>query len=209
MATKDLRELRRGDVRHFPQLNRPPQNARKRSDPFIGYAARDDHFEVAEIGVDVQRKTVAGDPTRDSHADGTDLLIADPNPSQAGYSRSSDAELREGSNQHLFDVAHVAVNIAAVRLEVDDGIADKLSGPVIGHVAATACFVNFNCFGLELLLICEDVGAVGPAPEREYVWVLEEQQLFRALTGAKPLNCAFLKLEAVVVWNKAQPSSFA
>ncbi len=144
LAAEDLRELRRGDVRDFAQLNLRTQKPRKRSDAFVGYATRDDHFEIAEIGVHVQREPMAGDPTRDPHADCPDLLVADPNSRQAGDSRSGDAELRDRSNQHFFDVAHVAVNIAAVRFEVDDRVADKLAGPVIGHVAAAARFVNFD-----------------------------------------------------------------
>ena len=36
------------------------------------------------------------------------------------------------------------MNVAAIRFEVDDRVADKLARPVIGNVAAAAGFVNLN-----------------------------------------------------------------
>ena len=41
-------------------------------------------------------------------------------------------------DQHLLEIAHVAVHVAAIRLQVDDRIADELARAVIGHVAAAA-----------------------------------------------------------------------
>jgi hypothetical protein len=62
---------------------------------------------------------------------------------------------------------------------------------------------------LKLLLICEDVGAIGPAPKREHVWVFQQQQLLWRFARPKTLDCFFLQADTVVVWNKAKPSSFA
>ena len=35
-----------------------------------------------------------------------------------------------GADQHLLEVAHVAVDVAALRLEVEDRVADELTGTV-------------------------------------------------------------------------------
>src|SRR4030095_10033802 len=77
LATEDIRESRSGDLGHFGQLNLPPDKTGKRGNSFIGYAARNDHFEVTEIGVYVQRESVAGDPTGDPYSNCPDLFSTD------------------------------------------------------------------------------------------------------------------------------------
>ena len=47
-------------------------------------------------------------------------------------------------DQHLLEIAHVAVDVAAVGLQIDDRIADELTGPVIRHVAAAAGFDDLD-----------------------------------------------------------------
>jgi hypothetical protein len=53
------------------------------------------------------------------------------------------------------------------------------------------------------LPISEDVRPIGPAPEREYVRVFEEEQLLRSVAGAETLNRAFLDAKTVVVSDEA------
>ena len=48
----------------------------------IGDAARHDQIEIVEIGRDVERKSMAGDPARDAHADRRELFAADPDAGQ-------------------------------------------------------------------------------------------------------------------------------
>src|SRR5215210_5898691 len=67
--------------------------------------------------------------------------VADPCPGQAGDAARFYAVVRADANHHLFDIAHVAVHVAAVRLQVEDRVADDLSWAVIGDVAASSGLV--------------------------------------------------------------------
>ena len=49
-------------------------------------------------------------------------------------------------DQRFLDVAHVLVHVAPVGLQVEDGIADQLTGTVIGDVAAAAGFEHRDAF---------------------------------------------------------------
>ena len=64
--------------------------------------------------------------------------IADPDAGQAGDTGGGDAELRDRLDQDLFEIAHVAVHVAAILRQLEDRIADQLPGAVIRDVAAAA-----------------------------------------------------------------------
>ena len=88
---------------------------------------------------DVQREAVARHPARDAHADRGELRRRRPRrPSGRRAARPAMPKRGDGADQHLFEVAHVAVHVAAIRLQIDDRIADELPGAVVGDVAAAA-----------------------------------------------------------------------
>ena len=133
----------------------------------VGNAARIDQAEVAEIGGDVEGKSVRSDTAGYVNADGTDLSFpfclvlahrgAIPVPSTnrrapdageaADASREYTVDTTE-TNEGLFHHAHevygpetVAVGIAQTA-EVEDGVSDELAGTVIGNVASSVDFVE-------------------------------------------------------------------
>ena len=73
---------------------------------------------------------MAGDPARDPDADRRQLLVARPRRrSGPATRRAVDAVVGRRANQHFFEIADVAVHVAAIGLQVDDRIADELAGP--------------------------------------------------------------------------------
>src|SRR4051812_28778319 len=100
---------------------------------------------------------MAGDPARDADADGRDLLVADPHPGEPGHPPGADAELSDGTDQHGLEVANVAMHVAAIRLEIEDGVSDQLTWPVIRDVAAAAGLHDLDAAGLQHLLAGHDV----------------------------------------------------
>ena len=58
----------------------PPQFLLDRSNFRPGQTARDNSFEVAEIGVHVEGQAVAGDPPSHSDTDRSDLPFSNPYP---------------------------------------------------------------------------------------------------------------------------------
>ena len=93
----------------------------------------------------VEREAVARDPARNPNPNRRHLLVSNPDAGQARDARSRNAEIRRGTNQHLFEIAHVAMHIAPIGLQVDDRIADDLPGAVIGDIAPSASMLPTSC----------------------------------------------------------------
>jgi hypothetical protein len=102
----------------------------------------------------------------------------------------------EGANspdEHLFEVTDVAMNIAAVRTQSDDRIADELTRAVVSHVAAPRSLVQLDPKVLKLgwcdVEIFQTVSRAHA--EGHHVRMLDEQQHIRNLSGVsfgdKPL----------------------
>src|SRR3712207_9229544 len=66
---------------HIYHRHLTPQFALEARHPVLADAARCDPVEPAEVGPDVERESVGGDPTgRELHAYGGDLALLDPHP---------------------------------------------------------------------------------------------------------------------------------
>src|SRR5437899_2273050 len=106
-------------------------------------AAWHDHGERSEIDGDVEREAVHRDPSRDAHADRADLREVarprDPPPRvrivaigpdadvlfvDAGF----DVEIARDEDHRFGERAHVLADVATIGLEIEDRIADELSG---------------------------------------------------------------------------------
>ncbi len=55
----------------------------------IGDAAGIDQFKIIEIGRDIERQAVIGDPVRDGNPDRRDFAIVDPDAGQPGFNPAS------------------------------------------------------------------------------------------------------------------------
>ena len=98
------------------------------------------------------------------------------------------------------------MDVAAIGLEVDNGIADELTGAVIGDVAATSCFVDVDASSRKLIGRGEDVAApaVPPHAERQDVWMFEEEQQIVHLTSLPFIDERALQRECVVVRDEPE-----
>src|SRR5215213_652593 len=114
---------------------------------------------MVELRRDVEREAVAGDPSGDPDPDRRDLLRADPRTGQAGDPAGGHTPIGADADHHFLDVANVAMHVAAIRLEVDDRVADDLPGTVIRHVAAAAGLLDVDATFRKLLRSRDDVGA--------------------------------------------------
>ena len=143
LATEDLPKMPRRYHGNLAEINFTPKNSRDRSHSLIRYSARNDHLEVAEISIHIQRESVACYPSRNSHSNRRDFFITYPNARKPYDAPAFNSVIRDRANQHFFEVAHVAMNVTAIRFEIDDGITDELTGAVIGDVSAAPGFVDF------------------------------------------------------------------
>ena len=122
------------------------QGGERRHTP-VRHAARHDQVEIVEVGRHVEREPVARHPPGDSDADRGQLAVAHPDTRQPRHAPGFDAVVGRHPDQHFLEIAHVAVDVAAVGLQIDDGIADELAGAVVGDVAAAPGLEHFDRAG--------------------------------------------------------------
>src|SRR5579859_7128535 len=106
-------------------------------------AAGHDAGEMAEVRVDIERYAVKGDPVPDPHADRSDLVLSsqsaiDPNPDPTFAPLTLDPELRQRADHPIFQIAHIAANVAAALAEIEHDIGHTLARPMIGVFAAAS-----------------------------------------------------------------------
>jgi hypothetical protein len=100
------------------------------------------------------------------------------------------------------------VHVAAIRLQIDDRIADDLSWTVVGDVAAAAGLVHGDAARRERIGRRQDVGAAPVAADakREHVRMLDEQQLIVDLILAPLVDKRSLQLERLGVRDLPEPA---
>ena len=93
------------------------------------------------------------------------------------------------------------MHVAAIGIEVDDRIADELTGTVIGDVAAASGFVHLDAARGERVGGGEDVraSAVAAHAERHHLRMFEQQQRVGNAAGAAFFDQRALQRERVRV----------
>jgi hypothetical protein len=159
-------------------IDRMAELMRERGHAAIRDPARDDQIEVLEICRHIERKTVAGYPARNADTDGGQLLATDPHSGEALHAARVDPVLASRTNQHLFEIANVSMNILTIRFEINDRIANNLSGPVIRDVAAAAGLMHFDAARAQQLWCGQNVrtAAVAAHAQRQDMRVFNQQQ---------------------------------
>jgi len=166
------------------RVNRATQQPLQGGHPMIPNSTRNDQSKIVKVGGDVERKAVHRHPPGDANAQRSQLLAIDPDTDVGVLlivSPRFHSEMGDGSNEHLLQIPHVAANIATVRGEVENRIADQLPRTVIGHVSPPPRFVQFHAklgstFGRD-----EDVRPRRRTPQRDDVRMFEEKERVRDL----------------------------
>jgi len=163
-----------GDIRQLDRLVR--LLGRDRRHPHRGDTAGNDEVEVTEIRRDVEGKAVPGDPIASMNADRRDLAIVDPDTGVRRAPRSRELVRRERLDEKFLNLALVPVQVALLLLQVDDGVADELSGPVKGDITAALDLEQLDALLPEIFGRREHMSALGRSPERDDRRMLDEQQ---------------------------------
>jgi hypothetical protein len=164
--------------------------------------------EHRQVGGHVEGEAVHRTPPGDAHTDGGDLprgvaLRIDPHAGHAFHSPApGEPEVGEYVDDELFDRVDVGRDRAGAARYVPDDVADELSGPVVGDIAAPVGPVHRGPDSRRI--VDEHVFRSGPHAERVHRWVLEEEQVVvAAAVGVE----APLKSEPVFVADAAQPTN--
>ena len=185
----------------------PAEQALHRRHAAVRNAAGNDAGKEGERLVGhVEREPVGRHPAGDVDADRGDLVVADPDrrhPLAHGRPTGPDPEIRERADQDLLEVRDVALDVLAVRGEVEDGVPDELSRAVVGDLAAAVALADLDPELPAALGREKHVRAGGVAPEREDGLVLQQEQRFVVLTG--PRGRLGLERESAVVGHAPEP----
>ena len=78
------------DVVHRRRVSEP---LRERGDRLVRDAAGHDQVEIGQVGIDIEREAMTGDPARDADANRRELAVADPDARQLLDASRLDAEI--------------------------------------------------------------------------------------------------------------------
>ena len=109
-------------------------------------------------------------------------------------------------DHHAGEVAHVATDVAAIGVEVEDGVRHELPGPVIRDVAAAAGLVHVDPAARELGPRDEDVLLLRSAPQRDDRLVLQQEERVAHLAADSRLHHALLQGVGVARSARARAS---
>ncbi len=116
-----------------------------------------------------------------------------------------DAVVGAGADHDLLEVAHVAVYVAPVRGEVDDGVAHHLPGAVVGHVAPASRFEDVEAALAQRLRREEHVLLPRVAAQGEDRVVLEQEQVIEGPARLPLGHERLLDFEPASVPDPPQP----
>src|SRR5262245_17063876 len=165
---------------------------------------------MAEVSGVVQREAVAGDPPRNPDANRGELFLTHPHACQTVNAFGLDAVIGGDANEDFLQIANVAMNVAPIRLQVDDRIADDLPWSVVSDVAAAARFEHSDSLRRERLGCRQDVRAttVTAHAERQHRRMFDKQKSVGDLVRLALFDEPPLQIECVAVCDDAEPLNF-
>ena len=181
----------------------------ERGHGLVGDAARDDVAEHRQVGIHVEGEAVHRAAAADADTDRADLarpvrLRRHPHPWVVGQATDVvEAEVSQHVDHEGLDGDHVGFAVrqttAAPAGDREDRVADQLSRPVVGDVAAS---VGPDELGAHLSRRAEQVPEVAAHAERVDVRVLEQEQVVVDTLGEQPP----LERVGVAVADPPQPA---
>ena len=130
-------------------------------------------------------------------------------PTALGSAAGGDAVFLQCAGDGFDKGVHVGADVALPLAQIEDGVADKLAGAVIGDVATAVGFVNVDAASGEHFRAGEDVAEMGVAAERDDVRMFDEQQLVGDESGLAPGLEMLLELKCLGPAETPQITGFA
>lgn len=102
---------------------------------------------MLELRTDVDGDSVEGYPVPDSNSDGRDFIFPlsfalDPYAYAVGSALAVDVKVLERVDDPLFEVVDEESDIAFSFIEIEDGVCNSLSGPVVCVLAASSGLID-------------------------------------------------------------------
>src|SRR5688572_4343194 len=87
---------------------------------------------------------MACDPARDAYAYCTYLVGSNPCAREPFQAAGLDAEICGRADHDLLEISNISMNIAPIRTQIHDWIANDLPGPVVCDIATTTRLVHLD-----------------------------------------------------------------
>ncbi len=142
------------------------------------------------------------------HTDGCQLFFVgrdvNPDPGFAGYANSSDGELGSSAYHYLFQHTHVPVDVLPDARQIQNGVADDLTGTMIGYISAAIGEVKFHILLAKNMVRSEQILALAIAAESDDVRMFAEKEHVIDRTTFAGGYDALLQCVSVGVGNEAE-----
>src|SRR5262249_1805668 len=175
-----LAQMSRERAPHILRTNLARQQLLKRSGLTPADAAGHDQIKVPQVRGYVVGKPMRRHPTADVYSDRRQLFrripFAHPDPGLPFRAPRTELKICRSPNHCLFELTDIPNHISLDRAEVQNRVANNLSRPVIGNVAAARGLKVFDAFLAQHLLACQQIRALPVAAERNYMRVLAVEQ---------------------------------
>src|SRR5688500_18165402 len=149
-------------------------------------------------------------PARDAHTDRTYLFGTNPCARAPCHPAGLDTEVAAGPEHDIFQIAHVLVHVTAIGMEIEDRIANELTGTMIGDVAAPPGLMKFDVPRREQLRRRDQMRTCGVRfdAERDDMRMFEQKEEVGDTAGATFLDERSLHVARDRIRNHAQPPDF-
>ncbi len=95
-----------------------------------------DPLKITEIRVDIQSKTMGGDPVAHTNTDGSQFSGSGPDTGQTGPDEGFDTKVSHRLDQALFQISQEKMDIPSTLTQIEMRVDDQLSRTMIGHISS-------------------------------------------------------------------------
>ena len=115
-------------------------------------AAWDNTGEMFELWINIDGDSVEGHPMSDSNSDGRNFIFPhpfafDPYANAVGSTLAVNAEVLERVDNPLFEIMNEESDVTLSLVEIEDGVCNSLSGPMVRVLTAPAGFIDRKARG--------------------------------------------------------------
>src|SRR5258708_4369635 len=127
-----------------------------------------------------------GNPAADMHANSGDFASRGPHARSARVAPCFYPELSQRIDQRLLEGANVRHHVALPFSQIDDGVADDLTGTMIGYVAAAVGVLEIDPGPRERFRRGQQIFVAAVAAPRDHVRMLYDHDLIGNLGAPAP-----------------------
>ena len=137
-------------------------------------------------------------PASHLNADGTDLLVADPDPGSPRAACCGNVKVLTSRKQNLLEAADVSANIMAMGSEIQNRVGDQLARTMKRHAAAAP---DPNGIYAKPIIRFAKISNIRRSSKGIDWFMLDKQKVVGRVAGEFASYKGFLKVQSSAVWS--------